>query len=261
MWPSNWEIIVLFAHKKIRQFRNLKSKRKLFFKKSISLLPNIFTIANAFFGFCSIIFASKSDFMPAAYFILLGALMDSIDGRLARFIGVSSEIGLQLDSLADSISFCLAPALLIYFWQLKSLGFLGLIISAIFFITGILRLARFNVISHEQSLFFLGLPTTIAGCFLVAFYLNMNDKIDIYMLPIVLILSLILSFLMVSKIKFPAFKQNFLKPYKKWYKFLLLTIFAVSFVMQFHGTLILLFFFYFISAIYFNFKLNLTTKI
>jgi len=253
---------VIFAKKRVKKSKYFSNRRRLILKKSVFLLPNIFTLGNAFFGFCSIIFASKSDFFTASYFILLGALMDSLDGRIARHFGSSSAIGLQLDSLADAVSFCLAPAFLIYFWHFKSLGFLGLIISSVFFLAGIFRLARFNVISHEQSLFFLGLPTTIAGCFLSTFYLNIANKYsERLILPIVFLLCLFLSYLMVSKIKFPAFKQNFLKPYKRWYKFLLICLFAFSFVMQFHKTLILLFVLYFFSSIYFNFKLKFEHKV
>ena len=246
---------MVLARKRTRRFRKLSNKRRLALKKGLSLLPNIFTLSNAFFGFCSIVFTARADYFAAAYFILLGALMDALDGRIARLLGASSEIGLQLDSLADAISFCLAPAFLIYFWQLKSIGFLGLFLSSLFFLTGILRLARFNVIASQQTIFFLGLPTTIAGCFLAILFLNTNFKYDNQLLlPLVLIISLILSFLMVSRVRFPAFKQKLFSLSKNWHKVAFVILFAVVFVMQFHKTLFFLFLIYFSSAIFFAFK-------
>ncbi len=235
---------------KNKRFENLRRRRKHIIKKGLSLLPNIFTLANAFFGFCSIIFTAKLDFFAAAYFILLGALMDALDGRIARLVGASSLIGMQLDSLADAISFCLAPAFLIYFWQLKHLGFLGLAISALFFLSGILRLARFNVIADQQTIFFLGLPTTIAGCFLAAIFLNTAYLYDEKLLILlVLACSLVLSFLMVSTVKFPAFKQKLFRLNKNWHKVAFVVLFAVLIVMQFQKVLLLLFLLYFSSAV------------
>lgn len=254
---------MIFARVRKKRFKNLSNKRRLYFKRGLYLLPNIFTLGNAFFGFCSIVFTVKAEYFSAAYFILLGALMDALDGRIARLVNAASPIGLQLDSLADSISFCLAPALLIYFWQLKSLGFVGLLVCSLFFLAGILRLARFNILAHEQSLFFIGLPTTIAGCFLAIFYLNTRFIYDNnFVLLITLILILLLSFLMVSRLKFPAFKKNILSftssfgLTKKWRKIVIILIFAFAFVFQFHKTLLVLFLFYFLSALYFKFKLK-----
>lgn len=246
---------MVLARKRTRRFRNLQNKRRLALKKGLSLLPNLFTLSNAFFGFSSIIFAARADYFSAAYFILLGALMDALDGRIARLLGVSSEIGLQLDSLADAISFCLAPAILIYFWQLKFIGLLGLFFSSLFFLAGILRLARFNVIASQQTIFFLGLPTTIAGCFLAILFLNTNFKYENkLLLPLVLIITLILSFLMVSQVKFPAFKQKLFSLSKNWHKVIFVILFAFVFVMQLNKSLFFLFLFYFFSSIFFTFK-------
>ena len=247
---------MVFAKKKRNEFRDsrfrdLRRKRKLIIKRGLLFLPNAFTLGNAFFGFCSIVFSAKLDFISASYFILLGALMDALDGRLARLFGAESLIGLQLDSLADAISFCLAPALLIYFWQLRTLGLFGLIISAIFFLSGILRLARFNVIAEQQTIFFLGLPTTIAGCFLAIIFLNTHFKYEnSLLLPLILIISLVLSFLMVSSIRFPAFKKRLFSFNKNRNKVAFVLLFAFVFVMQFHKILFLLFLLYFASTFF-----------
>ena len=241
---------MVLAKIKTKRFKNMRRRRKHIIKKGLSLLPNIFTLGNAFFGFCSIIFTANLDFFAAAYFILLGALMDALDGRIARLVGASSLIGMQLDSLADAISFCLAPAFLIYFWQLKHLGFLGLAISALFFLSGILRLARFNVIANQQTRFFLGLPTTIAGCFLASVFLNSAYFYDEKLLVLLIsFCSLVLSLLMVSTVKFPAFKQKLFRLNKNWHKVAFVVLFAVLIVMQFQKVLLLLFLLYFSSAV------------
>jgi CDP-diacylglycerol---serine O-phosphatidyltransferase len=190
-----------------------KKKRRIFlsrqsFKKSLHILPNLFTLGNAFFGFCSIIFSAQADYVAAAYFILLGALMDALDGRIARFVDVTSEFGMQLDSLSDAISFGLAPAMLIYLWQLKKIGGLGLFACALFLMAGILRLARFNITHSKQFVCFTGTPITIAGCFLAIVLLNTKNMFfNSYKVILLFSLVVIMSMLMVSKIPFPSLKK------------------------------------------------------
>ena len=240
---------------KIKQKRKFPSKKRILLKKGLSFLPNLFTLGNAFFGFCSIIFSAKGDLFAAAYFILFGALMDALDGRLARLFEISSEFGVQLDSLSDAISFGLAPAFLVYFWQLKQLGFLGIIISSFFLFAGLLRLARFNIIHEQQTIFFLGIPITAAGCFLAIVSLNFRWMIRYEWFLIVLIfLVLFLSFLMISSIRFPTFKQKIFNLNKNWYKVAFVVLFAFIAVMQFHEVLLLLFLLYFSSAFIINLK-------
>ena len=244
--------------KKIRS-RNfyVRRKRRIALQKGLSLLPNIFTLGNAFFGFCSIILTAKGDLFSAAYFIFLGALMDALDGRLARLIGVTSDIGVQLDSLSDAISFCLAPAVLIYFWQLKKLGVIGIVVAALFLLAGLLRLARFNVIHDTQTIFFLGLPTTIAGCFLTTVFLNLgrNEYKDLGLFFLVA-LALTLAGLMVSSISFPTFKQQLFHLNRNWYVVAFVVLFAFIAVLQLHQILLILFLLYFSSALFVKFKPN-----
>lgn len=179
-----------------------------FKQKSLSLLPNLFTLGNAFFGFCSLVFVAKESLVAGAYVILLGGLMDMLDGRLARYAGSTSDLGLQLDSLCDAISFCVAPAFLMYFWQLRNLGILGFVACALFVLTGVLRLARFNITHEAQTLYFRGIPTTIAASTLVVFFLNFA-KHTFGRSQILLLLALVtsLSLLMVSSLKFPTLKH------------------------------------------------------
>jgi CDP-diacylglycerol--serine O-phosphatidyltransferase len=191
----------------------VRKRRRLVFSRfkirnNTHLVPHLFTLGNAFFGFCSIILAAHGQFIAAAYLILFGALMDGLDGRVARYLGKTSDFGMQLDSLCDAISFCCAPAILVYFWQLNKLGFLGLLASACFIGAGLLRLARFNITHQQQSINFIGLPTTIAGCFLATLLLTTQPIILGPLGNIIFALLVIsLAILMISKVPFPAFKK------------------------------------------------------
>lgn len=188
-------------------FRNTLKKRRPIVQKSKIVLPNIFTAGNALFGFCSLIAANHENWFMASYLILLGALMDFMDGRVARFFGTSSEMGLQLDSLSDAVTFCLAPSFLAYIWHFKKLGFLGFLISAVFFLSGIFRLARFNVIGKNSS-FFVGLPTTAASFIFIIFLILIKNTYSSIALLFLAILSIFLSYLMVSNLRIPSFKQK-----------------------------------------------------
>ncbi len=177
-------------------------------KHGLRLIPNLFTLGNAFFGFASIIFAAQDNIVAAAYFILLGALMDGLDGRIARYMKVTSEFGTQLDSLCDAVSFCLAPSLLVYFWQLHTLHSLGFIACGIFLLAGIVRLARFNVTHQQQTVFSIGLTTTVAGCFLATtaiayqrYYFSSSASIAL------LAIVLFLAWIMTSNVACPTFKK------------------------------------------------------
>jgi len=241
-------IVVTLFHRK-------PNRRMIIIKKTISLLPHLFTLGNAFFGYLSIICAAKGEFVLAAYFILLGALLDFLDGRVARLLGVASYFGVQLDSFGDLISFCLAPALLMYFWQLNKLGFIGILVTALFLFAGLLRLARFNLTSEQQTVFFLGVPSTIAGCFFATVLLNSTKLVSKgYFIFFLLFLELLFAFLMISSIKFPAFKQKNIRLKRNWIKAVFLILFAFIAVMRLHTALLLLFLIYFISSLFFLFK-------
>jgi CDP-diacylglycerol--serine O-phosphatidyltransferase len=141
----------------------------------------------------------------AGAFILLAGLVDRYDGRIARFLDVSSDLGKELDSLADLVSFGVAPSILVYIlFNLNTFGpkgVLGYIVLLLFPICGAYRLARFNTSDFDGS--FTGVPITIVGCFMALFsLLNLNTKAPVYL---VVILMLIGSYLMVSKLKLKKF--------------------------------------------------------
>jgi CDP-diacylglycerol---serine O-phosphatidyltransferase len=231
---------------KWRKKRFMRFKQRFDLRRGLHLLPHLFTLGNAFFGFASIVFASQQDFITAAYFILLGALMDTLDGRVARFMGVTSLFGMQLDSLCDTITFCLAPAFLAYQWELNKIGLTGFIASSIFLLAGLLRLARFNITQEKQTIFFMGVPVTMAGCFIATMFLNTknNFMLQPLFLPTLFFVVIALALLMVSTIRFPTFKHI----NKNWYAltFFISTAFVIT--MGFIKVLFLLFIIYFLFS-------------
>jgi CDP-diacylglycerol---serine O-phosphatidyltransferase len=183
------------------------------FKNSLFLIPYFFTFANAILGLLAVFKALDCDFIIAAYCILLAAFMDCFDGRLARAFGSSSVLGMELDSLSDAISFCVAPAVLLYTWDVQDFGYFGIIALMIYLCAGIFRLAKFNVTcSTKQSNCFLGLPTPIAAFFLVSFVLYeewLSNRAQFILNKNVLLgLIIFISFLMISTIPFPSFKKK-----------------------------------------------------
>jgi CDP-diacylglycerol--serine O-phosphatidyltransferase len=136
---------------------------------SINIVPHLFTLANLFFGFLSLIFTLDGKYSLAAGMIIISIIMDSMDGKVARKLAVSSDFGKQLDSLCDLVSFGVAPAILVY--QVILHTYLGLLIAVVFVLCGAVRLARFNVLNI--STYFIGVPITFAGGlmgFLMLFY-------------------------------------------------------------------------------------------
>ena len=170
-----------------------------------SCIPNVFTFINLSCGVISILSVMDGKFAYAGAFILLAGLVDRYDGRIARFLNVSSDLGKELDSLSDLVSFGVAPSILVYIlYNFKSFGpygLLGLAILLLFPICGAYRLARFNTAAFDGS--FTGIPITIVGCFIALFsLLDLNRAVSIYIVAILMIAG---SYLMVSKIKLKKF--------------------------------------------------------
>ncbi len=167
-------------------------------------LPSFFTVGNLFLGIIAILFAFQGHWEYAAIMVIIGMLLDGLDGRVARMLNTQSEFGKELDSLSDVISFGVAPAVIMYVSALKFTGVEGWIVTAIFPICGALRLARFNVNPGEPG-YFIGLPITAAGGILATLALYNPYLQNVY---ISMAAMLFLSYLMVSQIKYPAFKKK-----------------------------------------------------
>ena len=178
--------------------------------RGIYILPNLFTTMNIFCGFYAVIAAVNGDTNAAAIAILVAAIFDALDGKIARVTHSTSRFGVEYDSLADLISFGLAPGLMIYLWALKPLGRLGWLAAFLFMVCGALRLARFNTqVDSVKSDYFVGLPIPAAAGMLAATVL-LHHRLGIGTSAnkiLILMLIYILSFLMVSSIKFYSFKK------------------------------------------------------
>jgi len=163
----------------------------------LKYLPSLFTAANLIFGVVSLYFTIQGNYYLAAISVLFCMIMDSLDGRVARMLDVSSEFGKELDSLADVVSFGVAPALLVNAQSLHAFGWVGLLAALWFATAGGLRLARFNV--QEFSGSFVGVPITAAGSLLALLCLipNQISPLAYY------IITVCLGALMVSKFKVP----------------------------------------------------------
>ena len=178
--------------------------------RGIYILPNLFTTMNIFCGFYAVIAAVNGAANAAAIAILVAAIFDALDGKIARATHTTSRFGVEYDSLADLISFGLAPGLLIYLWALKPLGRLGWLAAFLFMVCGALRLARFNTqVDSVKSDYFFGLPIPEAAGMLAATVM-LHHRLGIGTSAnkiLILMLIYILSFLMVSSIKFHSFKK------------------------------------------------------
>lgn len=167
-------------------------------------IPNMLTLGNLFCGFLSIGFAAYGEFDNAAILILIGMMLDSMDGRLARMLNADTTLGKELDSLADIVTFGVAPSFLVYYTYFFKFELLGLAIAGLFPLFGAYRLARFNVTPSKSSLhYFVGVPITAAGGILALLTLFGG------MLPqiVTTVVFTALCFLMVSRIRIPSLKE------------------------------------------------------
>lgn len=169
-----------------------------------NFLPNVFSLGNLSFGLLSIIMTFEGNYKVACLFILIAGIVDRYDGRIARHFNVSSELGKELDSLSDLVSFGVAPSILtFYMFNFINLGIIGYILLLIFPLSGAYRLARYNACTFEGM--FTGIPITVTGTF-IAFYSLLysgNSGKDPLVLTIILIP--FLSYLMISNFKFKKF--------------------------------------------------------
>jgi CDP-diacylglycerol---serine O-phosphatidyltransferase len=177
-------------------------------RRGVYILPSLFTLANMFCGYACVIYAMRGEYETAAPFIGFAIILDLLDGRIARMTGTASEFGLQFDSLADVISFGMAPAILVFTWGLSSLGRPGWAAAFLFVTAAALRLARFNIQSAAgDKRYFVGMPSPAAAGVLAAtvyaYPYGLHDAREA--LP-ALAMVLVPALLMVSTIRFRSFK-------------------------------------------------------
>ncbi len=199
-------------------------RRKLDLRKTLFLLPNIITLSSVFCGFDSVRITATAqgddDYYRASLLLVFALFFDTLDGRVARLTKTQSAFGLQIDSLADVVCFGVAPAILVYKWSLWQRPFPGLVASYIFAAAAAVRLARFNVLSMgdkgaptKPGQYIVGLPVPGAAGILISLVLAnhaMGDELRLFGPKYVwamIALTIFMSFLMVSTIKFRSFKD------------------------------------------------------
>lgn len=192
-------------------YANGRVRRRL--AMHIYLLPNLMTTGNLFCGFFAIVQAIKLQFNFAAYAIVAASVFDLLDGRLARLTRSTSKFGAEYDSLSDLVSFCVAPAILLYMWTLHPYGRLGWLAAFLFVACGALRLARFNVQANViEKAYFQGLPTPMAAGIVASSVMALRDlEIDPLENPWLLGMTFLLAFVMVSTFRYRSFKDLDLK--------------------------------------------------
>ncbi|GAB6070711.1 CDP-diacylglycerol--serine O-phosphatidyltransferase [Thiomicrorhabdus hydrogeniphila] len=184
------------------------------FERGIYLLPNLMTTAALFAGFYAVIAGIQGNFEQGAIAILIAMVFDGLDGRIARMTNSCSAFGAEYDSLADMISFGLAPAILIFQWALMDFGKLGWLVAFIYTVAAALRLARFNTqVGKADKRYFQGLPSPAAAALLASLiWVVESNQIDLVITPVVaLVLTIFGGLMMVSNTRFNSFKELNLK--------------------------------------------------
>lgn len=198
-------------------------------RKSIYLLPNIFTTAALFAGFYAIIFAMKESFVSAIIAVYVAMIADALDGRVARLTHTQSAFGAEYDSLSDLVAFGVAPALIAYSWTLHTLGKLGWLAAFFYTAATALRLARFNVQVTEKR-HFLGLPCPSAAAFVVGMIwlqniYRFNTVWASYMVEVSVFL---MGLFMISSIRYRSFKDLEMRGLSSLFPILIILLFFVG---------------------------------
>lgn len=168
------------------------------------MIPSLLTVGNLILGLVALLLSSRGYASDAALLVVIGMALDGLDGRTARYFHAETEFGKELDSLSDIVTFGVTPAFIMYNVILQYEGWVGMVIAVLFPVAGALRLARFNI-QKTSTKYFVGLPITAAGGVLatLALYRNLLEPAAV-ILPVGMIL---LSILMVSRVRYPNFKK------------------------------------------------------
>ncbi len=240
------------SERRNRQRRRRRSVLRFDLRKAMFVLPNLFTISSVGCGFYAILLASgnpgPTQLYQATLAVFFGLFFDMADGRVARLTKTQSDFGVQLDSLADLVTFGVAPAVIVYRWGLFHMGPLGAFIAFTFVASGAIRLARFNVLASRggggPTGHFIGLPIPLAAGVLVTLVMFHQRT---FAAPLVreaniLVLVLVLSYLMVSNVRYRSFKQ--VRPTRRTLSiFALVTLTFVAIAWQISPTFALFSFF------------------
>jgi len=210
-------------------------------KTGAQAAPSLFTLGNLACGFFSILSAAHGHYGKAGWLILLAAVFDAFDGRVARMLGTESNFGVEMDSLADAVSFCTAPAMLMYFLVLHNYPIWGAPIACVYACFGVLRLAKFNTMAlsgQGSKKYFSGLPVPAPAAILASFaisYSIMQSEMNGHNLHIMTVYlpyiynfvafaMIVMALLMVSTVPYAAFKAKRTKRMSVWVMLLLVCL-------------------------------------
>ena len=228
--------------KRLKELRERRKNRKpLEFKQ---ILPNMVTSGNLLCGLFSLMLTLNGRYVPAAWLVFFAVIFDGLDGKVARMLGGGSQFGLEFDSLADLVSFGVAPSILLYKFALQGfMGITGAVISCFFALCVALRLARFNVVHVPGP--FQGLPCPAGGLFISSFILAGFD-LPHYVLAFILAGT---GLLMISSIPYANLKKLTKKSADKVKCFALFMLLALSFIFLRSAAPLFLFFIYILSGL------------
>lgn len=219
-------------------------------RRGVYLLPSLFTMANMFCGYCCLVYTMRGEFATAAPLIGLAVVLDMLDGRIARLTGATSEFGVQFDSLADVISFGVAPAVLAFKWGLVPFDKLGWAAGFVFVSAAAIRLARFNIQTGMPGdrRYFVGMPSPAAAgvpaATVFAYPYGLQDWMAVLALPMVLVPAL----LMVSTIKYRSFKTIDLRSRKSYRNLILMALVIAAITTHPQISLVVIAYAYLLSA-------------
>lgn len=225
-------------------------RRNRHLRRGVYLLPTLFTVGNLLCGFASIILAAQGAFFQSAGLIVLAAVLDGLDGRLARLTGTTSEFGLQFDSLADVVSFGAAPAMFVHRWALGAAGEAGWLAAFLFLVSAAMRLARFNIQSaRADKRYFAGLPAPAAAAALasagIVFPVAPPGAASAGLIGVG---TVALGFLMLSRLRYRSFKEFDLRNRRSYIFVLPVAAAVVAIAVQPRVSLLLLAWLYVVSA-------------
>jgi len=218
-------------------------------RRGVALLPSMFTLANLFCGWACVVHAMRGELITAAPFIGVAVVLDMLDGRIARMTGTTSDFGVQLDSLADLISFGMAPAVLAFQWGLIPMGRLGWAVGFIYLTAAALRLARFNIQVNNDKRYFIGLPSPAAAGLVASTVFYFPEGLQAKPLAwIGVVMLMVPALLMVSTIRFQSFKTFDLGMRRGW-RGLILVAGSIALLVSYpHEVLITMAYAYFASG-------------
>ena len=238
-------------------------------KKRRHLLPNALTLIGVCLGISSIKFALDGNYSLSVIFLLFAALLDGLDGRIARLIDGTSEFGKELDSLTDFVSFGIAPAFILFFWELKNYGKIGWAITLIFSVCCVLRLARFNLtkIQKEEEWkvnYFEGIPSPAGGILvLMPLIFDLSSfNVGYEVKNLTPYLAIVVSILLISKIPTFSFKKIAIQRKLTIFLFLGIGIICISLIFYTFETLVILglIYFFLIPLGVLSYKKNISSK-